>query len=125
MDARSAQNPGSAPRGNPALLLAVLVTAPAGEEGARIARILVEERLAACVNVLEGARSIYRWEGKIEDSGESLLVIKTSGRVLEALKARLREIHPYEVPELIALPIVGGLKEYLEWVGRESSGTGN
>ncbi len=93
----------------------VLVTAPSGD-AERIARSIVEERLAACVSVVRGLRSIYWWEGKIEESGEDLLLIKTRSDALEDLVNAIKRIHPYEVPEIIAVPIVGGLREYLEWV---------
>jgi periplasmic divalent cation tolerance protein len=104
-------------------LLTVVVTAPGGD-GERIARVLVEEGLAACVNIVPSVRSIYRWEGKVEDESESLLVIKTVAGALEGLKTRIRQIHPYEAPELIALPIVEGLEGYLEWIRRGCSGSG-
>jgi periplasmic divalent cation tolerance protein len=96
--------------------LVVLVTAPSAETAADLARTLVEEGLAACGNVVPGLRSIYRWEGKVHDDAEALLVLKTERRLLEALKARLPALHPYQVPELLALPVEGGLAPYLEWI---------
>ena len=95
----------------------VLVTAPSAEEAARIARALVEEGLCACGSVVPGVRSIYRWEGKVQDDAEALLVLKTERRLVAALKARLPELHPYQVPELLVLPVEDGLAAYLEWVG--------
>jgi len=96
--------------------LVVLVTAPSAETAAEVARALVEEGLAACGNVVPGLRSIYRWRGQVHDEAEALLVLKTERRLLEALKARLPALHPYEVPELLALPVEGGLAPYLEWI---------
>jgi len=98
----------------------VLVTAPTGEPAAAIASRLVEERLAACVNVVAGVRSIYRWEGRVCDDREDLLVIKTGADRLEALTARLKEIHPYEVPEVLALPVEAGAQAYLDWLTAET-----
>jgi periplasmic divalent cation tolerance protein len=96
--------------------IVVLVTAPSAETAAAVARVLVEEGLAACGSVVPGLRSIYRWEGKVHDDAEALLVLKTERRMLEALKARLPALHPYQVPELLALPVEGGLAPYLEWI---------
>ena len=99
---------------------AVLVTAGSEEEGARIARALVDERLAACVNIVPRIRSIYRWRGAVEDEAETLLVIKTSAASLEKLEARVRELHSYEVPEIIALPLDSGSAPYLDWLGENT-----
>lgn len=98
----------------------VFVTAPGAEIGARIARTLVEERLAACVNVVSGVRSVYRWEGKIEEETEVLLIAKTRAGCCEALAGRVREIHPYALPEILALPVVGGSEPYRAWVTAET-----
>lgn len=86
------------------------------ETAERIAALLVEQRLAACVTLLPGARSFYHWEGRLCQDAEILLMIKTTQTRLAELETRLREAHPYEVPELIALPVVGGLTDYLEWI---------
>lgn len=94
-------------------------TAPDAETAARIARALVEERLAACVNLVAGVRSIYRWQGVVEDQTEVLLVIKTRAERIDALASRLRALHPYELPELVALPVAAGLGPYLDWVTGE------
>jgi len=94
----------------------VLVTAPSADAAASLARTLVEEGLCACGNVVPGIRSIYRWEGKVQDGAEALLVLKTDRRLVGALKSRLPEIHPYQVPELLVLPVEDGLGPYLEWV---------
>ncbi|WP_096364576.1 divalent-cation tolerance protein CutA [Thiohalobacter thiocyanaticus] len=93
----------------------VLVTAP--EADARtIARALVAQDLAACVNIVANLTSVYRWQGEVEEDTEQLLVIKTRRDVLEALKAAVLEAHPYELPEIIAVPIVDGLSGYLDWI---------
>jgi periplasmic divalent cation tolerance protein len=94
----------------------VLVTCPSAEKAAEIARALVEERFAACGNVVPAVRSIYRWEGKIQDDAEALLVIKTERRLVPDLKARLPALHPYQVPELLVLPVEDGLAPYLDWI---------
>jgi periplasmic divalent cation tolerance protein len=99
-------------------------TCPDAETAARIARTLVEERLAACVNQVPGIRSTYRWQGKIHDDAEVLLVIKTTRDHFDALRARLVEMHPYQVPELVALDIADGLPAYLDWLARETSDHG-
>lgn len=102
-------------------LLVVLVTAPTSDEAARLARALVEERLAACGNVLPGMRSIYRWEGKVQEEGEALLLLKTTRARFPALRERLLALHPYEVPEVLALPVQAGAERYLAWVGAETA----
>ncbi len=94
----------------------VLATAGSDEEAARIARAVVEERLAACVNVVGPIRSIYRWEGTVEDAREWLLVAKARAADVPALDARIRALHSYDVPEVLALPIVGGAEAYLAWL---------
>ena len=97
-------------------LLVVLCTVPDAAVAERIATALVEERLAACVNLVPGATSIYRWEGKLQRDAELLLVIKTAAERLAALTARVQALHPYEVPEIIALPITMGARPYLDWI---------
>lgn len=95
----------------------VVLSAVAGAKDAeRIARALVERSLAACVNVVPGVMSIYRWKGRVEQEGEFLLVIKTRAERLAALKEALQELHPYDVPEALALPIEDGLAPYLAWL---------
>jgi periplasmic divalent cation tolerance protein len=94
----------------------VLVTAPSSDVAASIARALVEEGLCACGNVVPGIRSIYRWEGKVQDDAEAMLVLKTERRLVPELKLRLGELHPYQVPELLVLPVEDGLPAYLEWL---------
>jgi periplasmic divalent cation tolerance protein len=94
----------------------VLVTAPDAEVGARIGRALVEEGLAACANLVPGIRSIYRWEGAVHDDAEVLLIVKTRAALSAALAARVRALHPYQLPEVVALPVAGGSEPYLDWV---------
>ena len=96
------------------------VTAPSVEEADRIGAALVEERLAACVNIVPGLHSVYRWQGAVEHAGEVPLLIKTTAARYDALQAAIRELHPYEVPEIIALPITHGLPAYLNWVAEET-----
>lgn len=91
-------------------------TVASPEDAERVARALVEERLAACVNVVPGLVSYYRWKGRVERDDELLLVIKTARPRVEAMRARLVELHPYEVPELIVLPVQGGHPPYLAWL---------
>lgn len=101
-------------------ILVVYCTCP-GESAAReLAAGLVENRLAACVNILPRIRSIYRWQGSVHDDGEALMVIKTARGRYAALEQWLLEHHPYDMPEVIALPVEAGLPEYLEWVARET-----
>lgn len=102
-------------------VVVVLVTAPDADVARPLARALVDEGLAACVNVLPGVRSVYRWQGAVEESDESLLLIKLGRAGLERLTDRVRALHPYDVPEIVALPVTGGLTEYIEWVRREST----
>jgi periplasmic divalent cation tolerance protein len=95
----------------------VLVTCSSPAEARRIARAVVEARLAACVNIVPGAvQSIYRWKGKVESAHERLLLIKTSRRRLEKLRKTVEQLHSYDVPEFIALPIAAGSPAYLAWV---------
>ena len=93
-----------------------LTTLGAGADAAALARTLVAERLAACVNVLPVMTSIYRWKGKVEEDREQQLVIKTTPDRLAALETRLRELHPYELPEFLVLSAAGGSAAYLAWV---------
>ncbi|MEZ0395961.1 MAG: divalent-cation tolerance protein CutA [Anaerolineales bacterium] len=100
--------------------LIVLITAPGAESGRQIARALVEKRLAACVNLLPGIASIYRWEGQVQEENEVLLICKTRRPCLTALQQEVQAMHPYQVPEIIALPLVGGLDAYLNWVAEST-----
>jgi periplasmic divalent cation tolerance protein len=95
----------------------VLTTLPGDADGAALGRSLVEEKLAACVNLLPAMESVYRWEGRVEQETERQVVIKTSRERVAALWERIRELHPYEVPEFLVLPIIDGNEAYLRWVG--------
>jgi periplasmic divalent cation tolerance protein len=99
----------------------VLITAGTEDEAAKIGMTLVEERLAACANMVPRIRSIYRWKGKIYDEQEFLLIVKTRTSLFQALEKRVRELHSYEVPEIISFPVARGLEQYLEWVNTETS----
>ena len=101
--------------------IVVLITAPGEEEAVKIARALVEARLAACVNIINNVRSIYTWQGNLEDDSELLMIVKTRRGRFSELSAKVRELHSYDVPEIIALPIVDGSEEYLKWLN-ESTG---
>jgi periplasmic divalent cation tolerance protein len=96
--------------------LLVLCTAPTAEVAAGLARALVEARLAACGNVVPGLRSIYRWQGKVEDESEALLLLKTTRDQFPALRDELLRRHPYQVPEVLALPVEAGSARYLDWL---------
>lgn len=113
------QASGGTPPGVQAML--VYVTASSVEAGERMARTLVEERLAACVNVVEGVTSFYWWEGEVQRDREVLLLVKTQAARLDRLVARVRELAGYEVPATSALPVVGGNPDYLHWVVQETS----
>lgn len=102
-------------------LVVILVTAGSADEAEHIASHLVEERLAACVNVVGPVRSIYRWNGKVQRSEERLLIIKTAALSAVRVEQRVHELHSYETPEVIALPIVGGSEAYLEWLRSSST----
>ncbi len=100
--------------------IVVLVTAGSREEAEKIGKRAVEERLAACCNVSAPVTSFFWWEGKIEKAEETLLVFKTSAGMFDRLKSRVQELHSYEVPEIIALPMSAGLEEYLSWIHDET-----
>jgi periplasmic divalent cation tolerance protein len=93
-----------------------MVTASSADEGARIGKKLVSEGLAACCNIVGGVRSIYTWQGKLSDEAEVLCIFKTRKELFGRLKKRVKELHSYDVPEVIALAIDDGLEEYLEWI---------
>lgn len=94
----------------------VLCTVPDRDTAEQIAANLVTERLAACVNIVPGITSVYRWENRIEKDAEHLLIIKTHSAVFDTLQDSIRRLHPYELPEVIAVPITDGLPEYLDWI---------
>lgn len=99
----------------------VYVTAPNEEEAAKISKAVVEQRLAGCVNIVKEMRSIYNWQGKIEDDSEVLMIMKTQRNLFGALKNRVKELHSYTVPEIIAVPVIEGSEDYLNWL-REVTG---
>jgi periplasmic divalent cation tolerance protein len=100
--------------------ITVLITAPNEEEAAKISRTIVEESLAACVNIIRSVRSIYRWQGSVEDESEVLMIAKTKRALFDRLKGRIKELHSYEVPEIIGLPVIEGSKQYLDWLSQET-----
>jgi periplasmic divalent cation tolerance protein len=102
----------------------VYTTCGKAEDAERLARCLVEERLAACVNVVPGVRSFYRWKGKIENDTEFLLMIKTARGLVDQLRQQLEKVHPYELPELIVAPIIDGSPNYLAWLEQEVAADG-
>ena len=102
----------------------VYMTASTPEEARAIGRRLVEERLAACVNLLPGMESIYRWQGGIETAQETVLIAKTRAVLVDQLSARVRELHSYDCPCVVALPIAAGNPAYLRWIGDETTEIG-
>ncbi len=100
----------------------VLITASSDEEAATIAETLVSEHFAACVNIVSGVRSLFFWEGKTQDASETLLICKSRLPLLEKLISRVRSLHSYAVPEVIALPIIAGSRDYLDWVRENTKG---
>jgi periplasmic divalent cation tolerance protein len=98
----------------------VLVTCASMAEARKIGRAVVEKKLAACANIVAGVESIYRWKGKVERAREALVIMKTSETRLRQLKREVKRLHSYDVPEFIALPIVAGSKEYLQWIGENT-----
>ena len=98
-------------------IVVVYVTTPE-KDAPDIARSLVERKLAACVNIVQTVRSVYRWQGAVQDEAESLLIIKTTRSRFDALRAGVLDVHPYSVPEVIALPVVAGHAPYLGWVSQ-------
>lgn len=96
--------------------IVTLCTCPDNDTAEKIAKTLVEGKLAACVNILPGIKSVYQWQGKIETANEILLLIKSSAERYPDLEIAIRKHHPYEIPEIIALPIGHGLADYLDWI---------
>jgi len=94
----------------------IICTCPEEESATKLSRVLVEEQLAACVNILPKIKSVYRWQGKVEQDNEYLLLIKTLESKFQLVKTRIQVLHPYDVPEVIALNIQQGNKEYLDWI---------
>lgn len=102
--------------------LVVLTNAPDADTAETIARRLVDQQLAACVNVLAPCRSVYRWENKVEDATEIPLLIKTTTARYAEVERMITQLHPFEAPEILALPVRRGLPAYLDWVAQETSG---
>ena len=100
----------------------VLTTAGSREEAVKIASALVERRLAACANIVGPIHSVYRWQGKVENADEHLLIIKTTAKLFDSVAGAIRELHSYELPECIQLPIESGSAEYLEWIAQSVAG---
>jgi periplasmic divalent cation tolerance protein len=105
----------------PATPIVVLTTLASVDEAVTLVRTLLDRRLIACGNILPGVRSIYRWEGKVADEREVIVLLKTRAARVEALEMAFGELHPYKVPELLALPVSAGLHKYLEWIDDETS----
>ena len=99
----------------------VYVTARDAAKAKRIGRTVVAERLAACANVLDGMSSVYWWQGKIEEATEAVLILKTTTKRFEELMARIKALHSYETPAIVAWPIAAGSAEYLDWIGDETA----
>ena len=101
--------------------ITVLTTVATADEAVALVRALLERRLIACGTLLPGARSLYRWEGRIADEQEVLVVLKTRSARLDSLRTAFAELHPYKVPELLALPVSAGTEKYLAWINRETT----
>jgi periplasmic divalent cation tolerance protein len=101
--------------------IVVLTTVASEDEAVRLVRGLLERRLIACGTLLPGGRSLYRWQGKLADEREVVVLLKTRSARLESLTSAFAELHPYKVPELLALPVAAGLEKYLEWINAETS----
>jgi periplasmic divalent cation tolerance protein len=97
------------------------VTASSREEALAIGRTIVTERLAACANVMDGAASVYWWQGTLEQASEAVLILKTRAELIERLTARVKALHSYQCPCVVALPIAGGNPEYLDWIAAETA----
>ena len=97
----------------------ILITAGTDEEARKVAEVLLNHRKAACVNIVAGVSSFFWWQDKLDSAQESLLIVKTKASLVNEIVSLVREVHSYDVPEVIALPIVGGNQDYLEWIGKE------
>ena len=101
--------------------IVVLTTVASDEEAVKLVRELLERRLIACGTLFPGARSLYRWQGKVADEQEVVILLKTRSARLDSLRMAFTELHPYKVPELLAVPVEGGLDKYLEWINAETT----
>jgi len=99
----------------------VFITVKSEKEGEKIATTLLKEKLAACVNMIDGVKSFFRWKGQVSTEGEVLLIAKTKDVLFESLKKRVLELHSYEVPEIIATAILAGSEKYLDWIKKETA----
>ena len=99
--------------------IVLFTTASNSEEAHKIAKVLLSQRKAACVNIVPGISSLFWWQDKLDSAQESLLIVKTKASLLNQIVTLVREIHSYEVPEIVALPIIGGNEDYLEWIDKE------
>ncbi len=99
--------------------IVIFITVSTNQEANAIADILVQERKAACVNIVPGLQSKFWWQGKMESADESLLIVKTKAAILDSVIDRVKQIHSYDVPEIIALPVIGGNEDYLNWIQNE------
>lgn len=104
--------------------IVVLITTANAEEAQRIADVLLNERKAACINIVPKVSSLFWWQDKLESAEESLLIVKTKASVLAEVVSLVKKHHGYDIPEVIALPIIGGSQDYLEWVDKEVKGSG-
>jgi len=100
--------------------IVILITASSSEEAHKIAEVLLNQRKAACVNIVPGVSSLFWWQDKLDSAQESLLIVKTKASLLPEVISLVKEVHSYDVPEIIALPIIGGNQDYLEWIGKEA-----
>jgi periplasmic divalent cation tolerance protein len=100
--------------------ISIYIVAPSREVAEKIGRLLVEERLVACVNIIAGAHSLYRWKGKVEAADELVLIVKSRTALFERLEKRVKELHPYECPCIVAWPIEKGHQPYLDWIAEET-----
>jgi periplasmic divalent cation tolerance protein len=101
--------------------IVVLTTVASDEEAVKLVRELLDRRLIACGTLFPGARSLYRWQGKVADEQEVVILLKTRSARLDSLRTAFGELHPYKVPELLAIPVEGGLEKYLEWINAETT----
>ena len=101
-------------------LTMIYVTTPSPQEALRIGRAVVADRLAACANVLPGITSVYRWQGEVQEDGETALILKTRSDLVERLTTRVKELHSYDCPCVVALSIAGGNPDFLQWIAEET-----
>lgn len=99
----------------------VLITSPSEQVGERIAQVLLKDKLAACVNIIPNIKSIYAWKGEVQNDEEVLLVVKSRAELFDHLVPAVKAIHPYEIPEIIAFPLILGSQDYLDWITNETN----